>query len=166
MPIAPESILSSVVAMVILAVGIFTFFVIIQTFDEALINEETMLSNKTEQTFQNISETGNDIMNITGVVLVVGAIVAIGGLIFSYMGSSPLTSRDRSTPYESNYNGPTYEPMITYTPSRPVKSQKKVEKKEETKDEKEQKKYKKIKDKYKKEGHSIREIKAKELLDE
>jgi len=82
----PEVIMSVVVALIILGVGVFAFFVTIQNIPTTTPSATTStLQNKTYNAIVNVSETGDSVFNIVGVVLVIGAIMTIIGLVYSYM---------------------------------------------------------------------------------
>ena len=82
----PQVIMSVVIALIILAIGIFAFFVTINNIPtETPAHDTTMLENRTHSVIANTSETANSVFNIIGVVLVIGAIMTIIGLVYSYM---------------------------------------------------------------------------------
>ena len=82
----PEVIMSVVVALIILGVGVFALFVTIQNIPTTTPSATTStLQNKTYNAIVNVSETGDSVFNIVGVVLVIGAIMTIIGLVYSYM---------------------------------------------------------------------------------
>ena len=82
----PEIIMSVVVALIILAVGIFAFFVTVQNIPTDTPGSTTStLENRTYYSIMNASETGESVFNIVGVVLIIGAIMTIIGLVYSYM---------------------------------------------------------------------------------
>ena len=82
----PEVIMSVVVALIILAVGIFAFFVTVQNIPtETPSGSTSTLENRTYYSIMNASETGESVFNIVGIVLIIGAIMTIIGLVYSYM---------------------------------------------------------------------------------
>ena len=87
----PEIIMSVVVALIILSVGIFAFFVTVQNIPTETPTAggsgtaTTTLENRTYYSIMNASETGESVFNIVGVVLIIGAIMTIIGLVYSYM---------------------------------------------------------------------------------
>jgi len=78
--IDPAMIMSAIVALVILAVGIFAFFATLSAVEDGL-NE----SKATEDTTHNLGEVGTDVFNIIGVVLVIGAVMAVVGMVYAYV---------------------------------------------------------------------------------
>jgi len=79
-------IMTVVVSLIILAVGVFAFFTVVEQADTVLTAGadgagETSAVNNTSK---NISNTGNSVFNIVGVVLIIGAIMTIVGLVYSY----------------------------------------------------------------------------------
>ena len=79
--------MGAVVALIILAVGIFAFFVTIQ-------NIPTTEGELENTSLGNVISTGNQVFNVMGVVLIIGAIMAIVGLVYSFMRPS-YRDRDR-----------------------------------------------------------------------
>lgn len=91
----PETIMSVVISLIILAIGIFAFFITITNIPVVVqqgnitaghVNSATTsLQNSTYQAIINASATGNSVFNIIGIVLIIGAIMTIVGLVYSYM---------------------------------------------------------------------------------
>ena len=82
----PGTIMAVVVALIILAVGIFAFFVTIQNIPAPAPSGSTSaLENSTYYAIMNASNTANSVFNIVGVVLIIGAIMTIVGLVYSYL---------------------------------------------------------------------------------
>jgi hypothetical protein len=76
--IDPGAIMGVVVSLIILAVGVFAFFV--------TINEiPAPVGSATEQAINNTSDIGNSVFNIIGIVLIIGAIMSIVGLVYNYV---------------------------------------------------------------------------------
>ena len=94
--IDPGAIMSVVVSLIILVVGVYAFFVVSsQTLDTTNTGfSEWNRSNWTSAEFQqqvamnavnNSSATGDSVFNIVGVVMIIGAIMAIVGLVYNYV---------------------------------------------------------------------------------
>jgi len=89
--IDPDQIMSAVVALIILAVGVFAFFITISNIPTTTPRAggtgaaTSTLSNATYLAVINISRTGNQVFNIIGVVLIIAAIMSIVGLVYSYI---------------------------------------------------------------------------------
>ena len=82
----PDMIMNVVVALIVLAVGIFAFFVTISNIPVVTPSTGTsLLQNSTYFAIINASTTGNSVFNIVGVVLIIGAIMTIVGLVYSYI---------------------------------------------------------------------------------
>jgi len=87
----PEQIMTVVISLIILAVGVFAFFVTITSIPQTAAPGATSSIaynnsyNTTHNAIGNISGTGNQVFNIVGVVLVIGAIMTIVGLVYSYV---------------------------------------------------------------------------------
>jgi len=90
----PETIMTIVVSLIILAVGVFAFFVVTVQVDDQLggATPSATTSNSSNQTYYmnrnisgNLTSTGNSVFNIVGIVLVIGAIMTIVGLVYSYV---------------------------------------------------------------------------------
>ena len=77
MRINPETIMATLVALIILSVGVFAFFVTIQNIP--------VTSTETEEIIQEITDSGNSVFNVLGVVLVIGAIMTIVGFVYSFV---------------------------------------------------------------------------------
>lgn len=77
--IDPGAIMGVVVSLIILAVGVFAFFV--------TLNEITNVADtaRTRSAVNNVSDTGNSVFNIIGIVLIIGAIMSIVGLVYNYI---------------------------------------------------------------------------------
>ena len=81
----PAMIMSVIIALIILAVGIFAFFITLDNIPVTTGSSATTFDNKTYNAILNVSDTGASVFNIIGVVLVIGAIMTIIGLVYSYM---------------------------------------------------------------------------------
>jgi len=68
-----------VVSLIILAVGVFAFFV---TLNEV---QNTTNDENITNAVGNVQETGNSVFNIIGIVLIIGAIMSIVGLVYNYV---------------------------------------------------------------------------------
>lgn len=75
----PGMIMSIVISLIILAVGVYAFFVTMANIPTtgAEINLITAVNNTTT--------TGSSVFNIVGIVLVIGAIMTIVGVVYSYV---------------------------------------------------------------------------------
>lgn len=76
--IDPGAIMGVVVSLIILAVGVFAFFV---TISEIPTDNDTTIS----AAVNNVGDTGNSVFNIIGIVLIIGAIMSIVGLVYNYV---------------------------------------------------------------------------------
>lgn len=76
-----------VVSLIILAVGVFAFFVTINSIPGSTDPTATssLSYNATYGAIQNTSTTGNSVFNIIGIVLIIGAIMSIVGLVYNYV---------------------------------------------------------------------------------
>jgi len=85
--IDPGAIMGVVVSLIILAVGVFAFFVTIGNIpgNTAPTVNSTAKYNQTFRAIGNISNTGDSVFNIIGVVLIIGAIMSIVGLVYNYV---------------------------------------------------------------------------------
>ena len=81
----PEMIMTVVVSLIILAVGVFAFFVVLDNIPVTTPGVNTSSTNVTYWAVENASATGNSVFNIVGVVLIIGAIMTIVGLVYSYV---------------------------------------------------------------------------------
>lgn len=76
----PEMIMTIVVSLIILAVGVFAFFVTVQS-----IPNQDNAHDAAWSAINNTTATGNSVFNIIGIVLIIGAIMTIVGLVYSYV---------------------------------------------------------------------------------
>jgi len=76
-----------VVSLIILAVGVFAFFVTISNIPDSAAPTDGNMSNATATYYgiTNITKTGNAVFNIIGIVLIIGAIMSIVGLVYNYV---------------------------------------------------------------------------------
>jgi len=78
----PEMVMTIVISLIILAVGVFAFFVTIAS----IPYQNNQSSNEVIwSAINNTSTTGNQVFNIIGIVLIIGAIMTIVGLVYSYV---------------------------------------------------------------------------------
>ena len=77
--IDPGAIMGVVVSLIILAVGVFAFFVTLSEVNNVTDDDNITLAVK------NVSNTGNSVFNIIGIVLIIGAIMSIVGLVYNYV---------------------------------------------------------------------------------
>ena len=75
----PAMIMTIVVSLIILAVGVYAFFVTMAAVPHSAAQPGTWSA------INNTTKTGNSVFNIVGVVLIIGAIMTIIGLVYSYM---------------------------------------------------------------------------------
>ena len=73
----PEMIMTVVISLIILAVGVFAFYITIDN-----IPAQTGIAG---YAINNTSAIGGQVFNIIGVVLIIGAIMTIVGLVYSYV---------------------------------------------------------------------------------
>ena len=92
--IDPEQVLSSIVALIILAVGVFAVMITLSNIPTQVPANATgghtntagtVLTNATYYAIRNASQKANQVFNIIGVVLIIAAIMSIVGLVYSYI---------------------------------------------------------------------------------
>lgn len=91
----PQMIMGVIVALIILGVGIYAFFITVSNIpittpygsNASGLNQpgSTSLQNATYNAIINTSGTGTQVFNIIGVVMIIGAIMTIVGLVYSYV---------------------------------------------------------------------------------
>ena len=85
----PEMIMTIVISLIILAIGVYAFFVVVTEASSAVITTSgganTSKAKMTRLAINNTSATGNSVFNIVGIVLIIGAIMTIVGLVYSYV---------------------------------------------------------------------------------
>ena len=80
-----------VVSLIILAVGVFAFFVTLGNIPEghAPTTSDTAAYNASYYQIANatgnVSDTADSVFNIIGIVLIIGAIMSIVGLVYNYV---------------------------------------------------------------------------------
>jgi hypothetical protein len=82
----PGAIMGIVVGLIVLGVGVFAFFVTVSNIPATTPSATT--SNSNNQTWfavQNVSNSGNQVFNIVGIVMIIGAIMTIVGLVYNYV---------------------------------------------------------------------------------
>jgi len=83
---SPDMIIKIVVGLIILAVGIYAFFITIGEIPADTPSATTSIeNNQTYYAVQNTSGLGNSVFNIIGIVIIIGAIMTIVGLVYSYV---------------------------------------------------------------------------------
>ena len=75
----PQMIMTIVISLIILAVGVFAFYVTIKN-----IPDQNVAHKATWSAINNTSNIGNSVFNIIGIVLIIGAIMTIVGLVYSF----------------------------------------------------------------------------------
>lgn len=88
--IDPGMIMGVVIAIIILSVGVFAFFITLQKLPKPISYDgSTDWQNALANTSNNVTNqsivTGNSVFNIIGVVMIIGAIMAIVGLVYNYV---------------------------------------------------------------------------------
>lgn len=78
--IDPGAIMGVVVSLIILAVGVFAFFVTVQNIPVSFKD-----GGGVSGAINNTTSTGNSVFNIIGIVLIIGAIMSIVGLVYNYV---------------------------------------------------------------------------------
>ena len=96
----PSAIMGVVVALIILAVGVFAFYVTMQNIttsnmglrpigtwlgSESASNANNNTTYMINSQANNTSGIGGQVFNIIGVVLIIGAIMSIVGLVYNYL---------------------------------------------------------------------------------
>lgn len=79
----PGAIMGAVIALIVLAVGVFAFFVTSNEINSTIGHGS--LYQPTENAVKNITSTGNSVFNIIGIVMIIGAIMSIVGIVYNYV---------------------------------------------------------------------------------
>lgn len=82
--IDPGMIMGVVVALIILGVGVFATFVTLQQIN-ANSPKVDAHGYEVHNATDNLTGTANSVFNIIGIVLIIGAIMAIVGLVYQYV---------------------------------------------------------------------------------
>ena len=90
--IDPGAIMGVIVSLIILAVGVFAFFVVLTEVqgqsgypDDGNWANMTVRQRSMYNATVNQQATGNSVFNIIGIVLIIGAIMSIVGLVYNYV---------------------------------------------------------------------------------
>ena len=78
----PGAIMGVVVSLIVLAVGVFAFYVTIGNVPRTV---NGVFDSQTSLAINNTTATGNQVFNIIGIVMIIGAIMAIVGLVYNYV---------------------------------------------------------------------------------
>lgn len=81
----PADIMIIVSSLIIFSIGVYAFFVTLSNIPIVAPGHTTAMQNSTYYAIRNASATGNNVFNVVGVVLIVGAIMTIIGIIYSYI---------------------------------------------------------------------------------
>ena len=80
----PGAIMGVVVSLVVLAVGTFAFFITMSNLNTQIpYSQDT--TGQIHGAINNTTTTGNNVFNIIGVVMIIGAIMSIVGLVYNYV---------------------------------------------------------------------------------
>jgi len=148
-----EMIMGVVVSLIILAVGVFAFFVTLNAINDDLETEAN--DSSTKETIDNTSKGGTEVFNIIGIVMIIGAIMAVVGLVYNYVRPDYSPPSRRSRP-----SGPTLAQRVAQ------RANEKKEKEQQEKQDKIKKEKAKKHEKYYKKGRSSRTAKAAMIIDE
>ena len=75
----PQQIIAVVVSLIVLAVGIFAFFTTVSSIPKAGIGHPG------QEAINNSTKTAGSVFNIVGIVIMIGAIMSIIGIFYSYL---------------------------------------------------------------------------------
>ena len=85
---SPDDIMTIVVAIIIFSIGVYAFFTVVSSLpvsNWSAAGHQNAIVNATYFAMRNTSTVGNNVFNIVGVVLIVGAILIIVGIVYSYI---------------------------------------------------------------------------------
>ena len=88
--LSPAMIMSIIVSLIILSVGVYAFFTTTDMVAPAApwsgaTGHSSAKYNSTYSAVQNVTAIGNQVFNVVGVVLVIGAIMLIVSMVYGYM---------------------------------------------------------------------------------
>lgn len=93
--IDPGAIMGVIVALIILGVGTFAFFITVNSINNQApaagisYDRASNFSNESRYTWtagiSNTTGVGNQVFNIIGVIMIIGAIMSIVGLVYNYV---------------------------------------------------------------------------------
>ena len=84
---SPDDIMIIVVSLIIFSIGVYAFFITLSSIPTTYTagGHQTAIVNSSYWAIRNASATGNSVFNIVGIVLIVGAIMIIVGIVYSYI---------------------------------------------------------------------------------
>ena len=83
--LSPALIMGILVSLIILSVGVYAFFTTTGMLGDPTTNQSTVKENRTYDSVKNVTGIGNQVFNVVGVVLVIGSIMLIVTMVYSYM---------------------------------------------------------------------------------
>lgn len=89
--IDPGAIMGVIVGLIILAVGVFAFFVAVNALPLGTVPSATTTLDQNStyerlsRNLNNTSGVGTQVFNIVGIVMIIGAIMAIVGIVYNYV---------------------------------------------------------------------------------
>ena len=82
----PEMIMTMVISLIILAIGVYAFFVVMNQVQTTVETSSSLgFGSAAAHVINNTTGTGTSVFNIIGIVLIIGAIMTIVGLVYSYV---------------------------------------------------------------------------------
>lgn len=83
----PGAIMGVVVALIVLAVGVFAFFITMQNIPRNAAGGGGYIAygSQADLAINNTTTTGAQVFNIVGIVLIIGAIMSIIALVYNYV---------------------------------------------------------------------------------
>lgn len=82
----PGVIVGAVVALILLAVGVYAFFTTVNSIPRTVpASASTAKQNSSYWAISNATASGSTVFNIIGIVISIGAIMAIVGIVYQYI---------------------------------------------------------------------------------
>ena len=82
---SPDDIMTIVVSIIIFAVGVFAVYTVVGQIPTVTPAHTTSIQNATFYAVKNVSNIASQVFNVVGIVMIIGAIMIIVGVIYSYV---------------------------------------------------------------------------------
>lgn len=167
--IDPEAIMGVIVALVILAVGVFAFFTVVDTIPIGEPNS-TGADQSIQDTIDNLGETGSSVFDIIGVVVILTVMMTIIGAVYhfvrpSYSDTSYSDNVESTAQMERRLEQQRQERERVTIQQQVEKARKKRKQEIKKREERKKQKRERQKKKYYTKNRTSRMAKAAELMD-
>ena len=85
---SPDMIIEVIIGVIIFGVGVYAVFTTVSSLPQTAYSatgHQNALVNATYKNMQNVTTTSNNVFNVVGIVLIIGAIMTIIGVVLAYV---------------------------------------------------------------------------------